>query len=74
MSVKIKDNSKAMMKLIETYARMRLRDAGPVILRAAIRRCPVDTGNLQRSLETKYEGLTLILGSNVHYADRKGVV
>ena len=68
MSVTIKTNEAAVMHEIKARARDGLREVGPEILRSAIRKCPVRTGNLQRSIETDYAGLTLRVGSRVHYA------
>ena len=68
MSLTIKDNSAEFLKLVKSRAQDGLRKVGPEILKSAIQKCPVDTGNLQRNIETEYEDLTLKVGSKVHYA------
>lgn len=67
MSLTIKVNEAAVLHEVKARARDGLRKVGPEILRAAIQRCPVDTGNLQRNIETEYESLSLRVGTRVHY-------
>jgi len=67
VSVTIKTNTDAMFQEVKARVRDALRTAGPLILRSAIQKCPVDTGNLQRNIETEYEGLSLRVGTQVEY-------
>lgn len=66
--MKTKVNTSAVLEEVKTRARLCLHAVAPGILRSAIRIVPVDTGNLQRSIEAIYEGETLHVGSQVHYA------
>lgn len=45
-----------------------LAEAGKLIETRAKFLCPVDTGNLRRSITSDVDGLTAEIGTNVHYA------
>jgi len=68
MSMTFKDNSSAVLHEIKARAGNILHNIGPEIVKSAILLCPVDTGNLQRSIEPEYYGLSLRIGSRVPYA------
>lgn len=68
MSLTMKSNLDAVVKEVDNRSRDALREIGSILLVSAIQKCPVRTGNLQRSVETEYEDLTLRVGSQVHYA------
>ncbi len=64
----IKDNSAAVFSVVEKRVVGVLTELAPVIVMAAKRRCPVDTGRLRRSISSVVSKNKLTVGSRVHYA------
>ena len=66
--VKITSNVAVVQKAIEARAESVLTSAADLVKTSARLMVPVDTGDLLNSIDTKQEGLTARIGSDIHYA------
>lgn len=68
MSVEFIDNSDEVMEALEAQLKEAYGDIGDILVKSIKGNCPVDTGNLQRSISSEVEGEGVVVGTNVEYA------